>query len=328
MKPLSTRFRRHRRSILLTAAAVIFTATFLPFAARFDRTNRVIAAATAPGATVSREFAGPDWLGNALNYVPRVKSLLETRIYEVTYPTPQERNFKPIDLRYLEDAPDLRMLDLMSAYDVTDADLQIVGQLEQLTNLSIYSSKVTNNGLMHLKSLHRMEFLWLSGSGFDDEGLHCLSSMPKLRILWFDGSSGFTGEGLKHLPQECRLESLHVTGTGFTHGLELIDLRSLNYLSARVTPLTDAGLAPLKDAQSLEMLSLNNTQVTDEGLRHLEQLPQLTTVLVVETPVTQAGAERLVAKLPRVSVAHGPTHKQTQWTDGPESFALRTGLRR
>ncbi|MFO1093760.1 MAG: hypothetical protein U0992_10680 [Planctomycetaceae bacterium] len=166
-----------------------------------------------------------------LDYVPSIKPIFETRVSLIYYGS-REGNVAPIDLGYLVDAPELRRL-LLDFGDVTDSDLEIVGKQERLKILTLCSSKITNKGLHQLSSLRQLENLWIIGSEFDDEGLHCLSGMPKLQCLWIRESSGFTGEGLKYLPKECRLKQLNLAGTSINRGLDRIDLGALEDFAHR-----------------------------------------------------------------------------------------------
>lgn len=59
------------------------------------------------------------------------------------------------------------------------------------------------------------------------------------------------------------------------------------------TPVTDAGLVPLKGLTNLMGLEVNNTKITDAGLEHLKGLTSLNWMDLSKTPITDAGLEHL-----------------------------------
>lgn len=312
-KPLRAIVHCYRRWI---AVAVVITAAILLMVSRTSRTKRVIAAAGAQRAGVITEFAGPDWLGDALDHVPRVKSLLETRSTFIMYF--EQDDSRPIDLSYLKDAPYVETLIADEARGITDQDLSFIGRLKRLSSLSLKGPGITDAGVRHLSTLQTLEVLSISNAAFTDEGLVCLAGMPKLTSLLFYGSKAFNGDGLAHLPKECRLEDLRVVRTSFDHGLEHIDVTSLRRFSANRTPLSDSGLAPLRHAHALEHLTIAKTHVTDDGLSSLAGLKNLEILIVTGTQVTQAGTERLAEQLPRVAIAFGPNWEEPLWAYGSQ----------
>ncbi|MBC7819692.1 MAG: hypothetical protein IAG10_22650 [Planctomycetaceae bacterium] len=92
----------------------------------------------------------------------------------------------------------------------------------------------------------------------------------------------------------------HITSVDFSRtpvtgaGLEpLKRLTNLNGLNLSNTQITDADLEHLKGLTNLNGLELNNTQITDAGLEQLKGLTSLNWMDLSNTPITDAGLERL-----------------------------------
>ena len=286
---------RYRRWCYLTAAAVILAGVFATAKTNL-RTWRVTSTARSQGALSGTEFGGPEWLGKLLDYAPRLKTVLATRVTGIKYPN----SLYPataVDLRYLRVARDLDTLLLECPGCVADEDLEFVSGLEQLTYLRIDGAGITSDGIGRLKGLSQLEVLRLENTAIDDSGLTCLSDMPSLWKLRLIGIPGFTGEALQYVPKECRLHKLLLQETGFDRGLEHIDVSELEYLRANRAPLQDNGLAPLCNAYALKSLNLQETHVTGAGLAHLAGLPALEYLTLTRTQVTDEGLEHL-ANLP------------------------------
>lgn len=67
------------------------------------------------------------------------------------------------------------------------------------------------------------------------------------------------------------------------------DLKRLRILDLRLTSISDAGVARLRNLTSLQTLNLFRTQLGDKGLAHLRKLTRLETLLIGGTKVTDAG---------------------------------------
>jgi len=111
---------------------------------------------------------------------------------------------------------------------------------------------LTDAELEHVKGLHHLEILDLTGTKITDAGLASLEGLTLLRNLELDGT--------------------RVTDAGMIH---LARLPGLKFLALNSTVVSDAGLAHLKFVKTLEGLDLNGTRVTDAGLVHIQDLPRL-----------------------------------------------------
>jgi hypothetical protein len=80
-------------------------------------------------------------------------------------------------------------------------------------------------------------------------------------------------------------------------------MRSLQLLSLRGMPISDADLQTIATLPNLKVLDLTGTRVTDAGLMQLMALKDLRLIEVGHTRVTQSGIDALQMRLPEVSIS-------------------------
>lgn len=137
-----------------------------------------------------------------------------------------------------------------------------------------------------LGGLENLRQLDLSGTNISDEGLVALENMDELRILSLHHTR-VTNRGLRHLAHLRRLERLDLDHTdvvdaGVAH---LAGLEELRELRLDATLVTDAAIEHLVGLQKLERLNLSETVVTSEGVAKLRDLPALDTLGLADTRV-------------------------------------------
>jgi hypothetical protein len=137
----------------------------------------------------------------------------------------------------------------------------------------------TDDDLVHLRHLEKLEFLALNDAPISDKGLAHISVLTRLTSLGLNGTR-ITDDGLRYL-SGCK------------------DLKSLFLGNTRIT---DAGLTYLLPLQRLEYLVLGKTQITGDGLQILTRLPNLKTLHVMGTTVTEADIERFKQSLPNCEI--------------------------
>lgn len=71
---------------------------------------------------------------------------------------------------------------------VTDAQLEKLDGLKNLTHLGLHSSKLTAKGLDRLATFTTVEELELSNTKLNDEGLQKLKALPRLQKLFIHGT--------------------------------------------------------------------------------------------------------------------------------------------
>lgn len=164
---------------------------------------------------------------------------------------------------------------------VTDQDLaQLAGQpFENLDELDIDGTQITDAGLLHVKRFSKLRGLHADNTKITDAGLAHLSGMPSLIIL--------------------NIENTQVSGKGIAC---LADLPELRLLNLNKTPITDSDLSYLKGIKNLKHLSLENTRITDAGVIHLLQLKQLETLRISGTQISENGILELRNSNPNLNV--------------------------
>jgi len=190
--------------------------------------------------------------------------------------------------------PPLRAFNLDFA-TTADSDLQRFDGMADLGELRLTKTKITDNGLDHLKSCGKLQFLDLHHTLVGDAGLEKLTGLTKLHHLGLSGTK-VTDQGLRHLKgmslRHLNLDFTEIGDAGLDH---LADLTALEDLRLTKTKITDDGLAKLKGLTSLKKIDLHHTAVTDAGLKHLAGLP-LKEVGVSGTRVTPVGLKLLEQK--------------------------------
>jgi len=151
----------------------------------------------------------------------------------------------------------------ISSSSFTDADLRVVGRFEDLEHLKINESKLTDEGLVFIKSL------------------------KKLNVLDLRNNIKLRGIGIGNL-KECHLYSLFLSGCPVDDEAmkHIIELESLRSLSLAGTKISDKSLALVAKMKKLETLSLDQTKLTNAGIAHLKVMPKLTTLYLDKTAIS------------------------------------------
>jgi internalin A len=151
---------------------------------------------------------------------------------------------------------------------VSDTDLRRLVQLPYLTHLDLSLTRITDQGMLDLKSLPGIVDLNLYYAEYvTDEGMAAIKGWKKLRRLNVHGAK-FSDTTLDHIAGITTLESLNI-GSGMVTdiGLErLTTLPSLKELTVGGNKLTDAGLQALRQMPGLTYLDLGGRQGTDANI--------------------------------------------------------------
>jgi beta-lactamase regulating signal transducer with metallopeptidase domain/Leucine-rich repeat (LRR) protein len=99
--------------------------------------------------------------------------------------------------------------------NISDVGLAQIGKLENLTELTLNSSRITDAGLKVLKRLRKLEKLVIIRTQVTDAGVIHLSKLPKLRILYLDKTK-VTDITLRHLKEFPELEAVSLRKTSVT----------------------------------------------------------------------------------------------------------------
>jgi len=181
-----------------------------------------------------------------------------------------------VDMPLSESAQDITELDLAGT-NVTDKGLKQLAGLKNLMTLKLENTKVTAAGLKELAGHKRLASILLSEGQLTDAHLRVLSEIGLIHTL----TSQVAGSSKKPRPQS---------------------VEEIMTLGLNRSPITDAGLRELARFSNLARLYLRETQVTDDGLKELAGLKTLTTVELQGTQVTEAGVAALQMALPKCEI--------------------------
>ena len=208
-------------------------------------------------------------------------------------------------LAHLKDLSKLTMLNLDSS-NVSDAGLEHFRNLKALTVLNMYGANVSDEGVVHLQDLQELRRLGLGGgTKVTDAGLVRLKTLRKLTNLFLDGTR-VTDAGLHHLKDLKHLTELDLGATAVTDAglVHLKDIKKLNSLSLHHTQATDATLKLLKSVPAMTILNLDGTKVTDRGLENLHALKSLQILYIRNTRVTREALKHFHAAVPSCKIEH------------------------
>jgi hypothetical protein len=215
-------------------------------------------------------------------------------------------------LVHLATLKSLRSLQLFDT-QISDNELKHLSALKSLMNLSLLKTQIEGHGLAHLKNLTSLISLDLSLTPITDDSFVHLAEMTSLKeLVLYDTDIGSVG--LAHL------KSLF--------SLELLILGNLER-SNEYSPITDEGLAFLKDLDSLKELWLVKTQITDDGLAHLSNLRKLEVLFLSHTKLTGKGLAFLkefpalkYLELGRTNIGNRGLANCKQWSDTLDGLQL------
>ena len=155
-----------------------------------------------------------------------------------------------------------------------DAGLKNLAKLQELRELDLTQTNVTNAGVKYIGELKSLTVLHLQGTLVTAAGLKDLGGL-KLKSWPLDKGS-LTDQSLKdYLAMIGPRPRISIKGYGVTDaGLkELETLPRLKHLSLIGTSVSDKGLEKLAEFKQMRSLviSTGNATVTSEGLRKLQQ---------------------------------------------------------
>jgi Leucine-rich repeat (LRR) protein len=185
----------------------------------------------------------------------------------------------------------------------TDAQTEHLKGLHRLETLYLTGNRVTDVGMARLEGLTQLQDLTLVGSRVTNTGLEHVGGLSQLQNLNVGGTQ-VTDAGLKHLKGLSQLQGLNLSGTRITDaGLKhLQGLGQVETLNLSGTKVSDIGLEHLRGLSKLTRLCLGYTQVSDTGMEHLKGLSQLWALQLSGTKVTDEGVKRLQQALPNCQI--------------------------
>ncbi|MDB5338570.1 MAG: inlA 5 [Planctomycetaceae bacterium] len=186
---------------------------------------------------------------------------------------------------------------LLGRSEQPDQVLKQLVHLENLVDISLHDSGVTDAGLKELLNLSELTALDLRGcKQVTDAGIKSLTKLTNLTHLSLN-LTDVGDEGIKSLASLTNLQDLDLTYTQVTDaGLqELGVLKKLTNLDLEQTKVGSAGMSAVANMESLKSLNLDVTAIDDSGLKALSKLKALAFLNLADTKVTDNGMQNLVA---------------------------------
>ena len=169
-----------------------------------------------------------------------------------------------------------------SFQNVQPEELEILGRLPRLTNLSV-GSYFSLKTLSFVSKMPRLRQLWISYSEIEDYSQ--LESLYYLKTLWLDFKAGPKFSDLSFLTFSPNLKELGLGGANLEGLTGIEQARNLENLTAWEGPISD--IAVLADLAHLKNLNLFQQRISD--ITPLAGLQQLETVNLAENNLSSLG---------------------------------------
>ncbi len=177
--------------VLLSAAF----AWYRSFTSDYERESQVVAALTDKGCEMHLRCDAPVWL-RILVGASHLRSF-----HRVVF----------ISTRY-DDGTDGERT---KPRQITDIELELIGQLHQLERLLLDGANISDSGVQHLHDLRRLRYVSFENTRLTDAGLAHIHVLPCLKELDVSGTQ-VTDAGLRHLEGALQLKWLELSGTKAT----------------------------------------------------------------------------------------------------------------
>ena len=186
-----------------------------------------------------------------------------------------------------------------------EGQLQHISHLTELRVLHLRGCPVTDEEILNIANLTKLESLQCSayghtdqGYGITDESMKIFGKFTKLKVLTLR-SNPITDIGLESLATCNELETLQMAGSKVTgKGLNTLymvpNLKNLSFgVYDEGAPIDDEGLKTLGELTQIEHLNLTASNITDEGFKHLAKLENLQTLTLDNTEITDDALQAL-----------------------------------
>jgi serine/threonine protein kinase len=176
---------------------------------------------------------------------------------------------------------------------------------------SLYMDDSYMEYVKKLKSLRSINLF--NCRSISDKGLLCLNSLPNLVEINAGDVRHLSGEGLSHITNLKKLQSLHVERLKRPEVALKVIQGSATYkeLEMRQSDVDDRDCQLIASLSNLETLDLCNNHVNDAGLKALTKLRKLTALNLHKDPITPASIEtfKQMTQLRRLAI------ETSTWSD-------------
>ena len=204
-----------------------------------------------------------------LRHIAKLKSLWYLNLQAVKDPR-LDRN-----LAYIAGLTKLEEINFENSM-IGDAGLAHLRNMKKLRKLDIFSNpstgRITDKGIVHLKSLTALEEVRLPSQCLTDTGIVHLAEMDSLR--------------------KVNVSSRHLTDKDM---VQFTQMKSLDDLDLSCPNITDAGLAAICRCGALKSLTIGRCKISDAGLAHVAGLKSLEHLAIRHVPIKGDGLRVLRA---------------------------------
>jgi Leucine-rich repeat (LRR) protein len=163
-----------------------------------------------------------------------------------------------------------------------------------LKELRLGLSDATEEGLLHLKELPKLERLIVAAPCFENQTRHLaqLSKLQEVRVLSFDSSR----IALQHLKTAPNLHVLDLSVSGLEKDADFEQVKDLKKLKKIDLPhaFSDKAFVCLAQLTDLEEVAFSSlSELKGHGLQHLKNLTKLTELNLSYTGVTDEGLQAI-----------------------------------
>ena len=180
-----------------------------------------------------------------------------------------------------------------------------LGDLSELTDLSLENCRIERNDIVAISNLPKLEWLNLYRTPLGEQGVKLISKSKSIGLLP-TGKAGVTDRGLENLCNMSQLIYLGLRGNPITDAgaRHLFKLKNLEGLYLGETQVTDRTIAEIVHLSRLQKLWLHDLPITDEAIDYLAMLKQLRELHIYATNISAQGARTLQQSLPKCRVIH------------------------
>jgi Leucine Rich repeat len=208
-------------------------------------------------------------------------------------------------------------------YNFNDEDLKNLSTNYGYYTLNLSHTKISNNGLVHLKNIPRLTHLTLKNTKISNEGIFHLRKLENLISLNLEGLS-ITDKTLKNL-KELRnlkylvLKSTNIKGTGFKN---ISSKFSLIYLNLSETSVSNDGLKIISNMKTIQTLNLSKSKITNKGLKYLSNIISLKYLNLSNTNIDTKGLKFIlnISKLTKLNIPFALTPKALKQLQKNKNF--------
>ncbi len=225
--------------------------------------------------------------------------------YRFRYPNLFFKSFNNVGNKYFQYVIDtlkgkiyneIIYIDYMNVFKMNDYSFDQLPASEEMTQVLIEESDVSNKGMENLLKYPNLHTLRLEGKKISNPVLEICGKLKKLVHLYLS-STAISDEGLKHLVDHTSLESIDLSNTEITdQGMKyLSQIPGLKSVILDQTKITDKGLEIVSKNQSLKELQLNGTKITDQGIEFLKDHPTLERLELENTEISDKSIDVILS---------------------------------